>query len=212
MQRRTENDNNKNIGILGGSFDPIHFGHIRIAGHALVQANLDLVLFMVAPRPPHKDASQLSPFEHRLKMTRLALKDKEGMEASDLEEKIEGRSYTIYTIEKLRTLYPQSDFSLIVGSDTISDIPNWYKPEELLNLVNIIPFLRLPETEINFSILRNLVGREKLHQIERSVINIKPIDISSTEIRHQIKNNQPISNLTPTVVENYIKTNNLYKD
>ena len=126
-----------NIGIFGGTFNPIHNGHISLAEQLLGKGILDKVLFMVSARPPHKNEPQVSK-EERLEMVRLALSDKENMEPCDLEFKREGNSYTVDTMAEIRTLYKDDTVFFVLGADSFIQLPDWKEPERLFKEVSFI--------------------------------------------------------------------------
>src|SRR3989339_2139610 len=126
------------IAIMGGTFNTIHFGHLRIAEEVRETFGLDKALFIPTYQPPHKDDDSLISPEHRLLMVRLATKDNPFFETSDIEIKRGGRSYSIVTLKELHEKFPKTDFSFIVGTDSFNDITTWCKYEELFKLTNFI--------------------------------------------------------------------------
>jgi nicotinate-nucleotide adenylyltransferase len=126
------------LGILGGCFNPIHAGHIHVAREAMRLLALEKVLFVVAATPPHKPPHGLAPFSDRLQMVRLALEKHEAFEASDIEGKRGGPSYTVDTLRELRRLRPDAELYFIIGADTIRELPTWREPEKVLRLAQIV--------------------------------------------------------------------------
>ncbi|MBQ7039804.1 MAG: nicotinate (nicotinamide) nucleotide adenylyltransferase, partial [Clostridia bacterium] len=118
------------IGLLGGTFNPVHNGHLSLANQLISLGLLDKVLFVVSARPPHKDAPDVSD-ETRLLMVKLALSHEKNIEACDIELKREGKSYTVDTVAEISELYPGHDIYFITGADMFTDIPFWYQPEKL---------------------------------------------------------------------------------
>jgi len=186
------------IGILGGTFDPPHNGHIAIAIAALNELELSKVIFIPAKNPPHKIASILAPAEHRINMLRLAIDGLPDFEVSDIELKREGLSFTADTLEELGALYPHDELVLIIGADNVSEMEGWHQPMRILSLATVaaanrpdfFPAGRLADRVINFW--------------------MPPTDISSTEIRNRIRAGLSISGLVTSRVENYILVNKLY--
>ena len=125
------------IGIFGGSFDPIHIGHLVIAQEARWQCNLDRVLFMVSSNPPHKHEPEAS-VQDRLKMVELAIEGEECFETSRIEIERGGHSYTSETLKELHRLYPNASFYLIVGADSVLDFSTWKTPEAVIEMANVV--------------------------------------------------------------------------
>ena len=214
------------IGIFGGTFNPIHYGHLRAAEEVREKIKLDKILFIPSGRPPLK-ICDITDVRHRYEMTRLALMKNAYFEISDIECKQTGKSYTVKTLKELRKFYPEKDFYFILGIDAFLDIPNWWHHEELVALTHFIiiskPGFRFidlqtsPVIETKKSILRKLdnAGIEtyatKLQgNVTVMLLRLTPIGISSTEIRSRISRNTSIKYLLPAAVESYIIANKLY--
>lgn len=190
----------KRVGILGGTFNPIHNGHLLIAEQAREQANLDEVWFMPAHIPPHKAAGNLISATHRLQMVQLAISDHPAFHSLDIELKREGRSYTVDTMEELTSRYSSYSFFFIVGGDMLEILPKWYRFEDLIKLVHFIGFSR-PGTNYD----------EKLLQPYVTFVDVPKWDISSTDIREKANQSRSLRYLVPPVVECYIKEHKLYE-
>jgi nicotinate-nucleotide adenylyltransferase len=188
-----------NIGILGGSFDPPHTAHIAMARAALDTVPLDRVLFMPAPNPPHKRRDVMSPYESRKAMVAIAIRDEEGMELSVAEELRDGPSYTN---ELLRFLRTQSDSGLylILGADSVADLPNWRNPKSILDLATLVVF---PRT--GYSSFVPVEGDASIVLFEKPVI-----DVSSTEIREKCRRGESTAGLITKAVRKFILDNSLY--
>ena len=186
-----------NIGIYGGSFNPIHYGHLLLAQSAGEEYNLDKILFVVSVNPPHKDKSFMPSFEHRFNMVNLAIKDKANFESSDIEKEIEGKSYTFYVIQKLKEKYGKdNNFFLIMGQDEANYFTNWFKYNEIMKMCKIIVGRRvndLPPNNLNFE-----------------YIDMPCIEISSSDLRNKIRNNKSIMYYTEKSVIDYIKDRKIY--
>jgi nicotinate-nucleotide adenylyltransferase len=130
------------IGFLGGSFNPVHFGHITIARQAFKEFSLDKVQLIVASEPPHKEIAFHVSGKKRYEMLKCGLADEIGIEASDIELKREGKSYTYDTVQLLKQIYPGAELYCIVGADMLYDLPTWFKARELLQEVGFIGFAR----------------------------------------------------------------------
>lgn len=198
----------KKIGIMGGSFNPIHLGHLILAEHAYEQAELDSVLFMPLKNPPHKDSAVMVSEEHRINMIKLAIEDNSAFEYSDIEIRREGTTYTADTLSVLTSSNPDHHYYFIVGSDAFLNMQNWKTPHIIFQLSTIIVAGR------------DLVSRDMLEEQELYLkkhyeakvlfLDMPFIGISSKEIRNRVNNNKSISYLVTDKVHQYIEANRLY--
>jgi nicotinate-nucleotide adenylyltransferase len=188
----------RRIGILGGLFDPPHIAHLIIAQWVLDEFELDQDTFIPAANPPHK--IKYSPYPLRYKMTRLAIKGNKRFSISDVEKRINGKTYTFEVLERLRKK-EKGEFYLIIGSDQWQEIETWKNPEHLFREARIIVVPR-PHAPI-----------QKSHRfLKRILISNSPLlDISSTLIRDMITQNIDIRYLVPPPVYNFIKTKKIYR-
>jgi nicotinate-nucleotide adenylyltransferase len=185
------------VGILGGLFDPPHFGHLIIAQHVLEEFKLDRVIFIPAYDPPHK--ARYSPYAFRIKMTRLAIKGNGKFSVSDIESSIKGKTYTVEVIKALRCRM-QAHFYLIIGADQWNDIGTWRSPEEIFHECRIVVVPR-PGYRKN----RTMFGGKRL------LVSTAPLmDISSTVIRDRLRRKKPVDYHVPPNVLSYIKKHKLY--
>ncbi|WP_372806818.1 nicotinate-nucleotide adenylyltransferase [Pontiella sp.] len=201
----------KRIGIMGGSFDPVHVGHLIIAQDAAERLELSEVIFIPAAIPPHKQHVQQVDAEHRLNMLRLAVETDIRFSVSDTEFQRGGVSYTIDTIRSMREEHPGAGLVLIVGSDTLVDLHNWYKIDELLNLCEVATFLRPGERCLDAIAEKVNVPEEHRKRLLKNVIEAHLVEISSTEIRMRIAEGLGIRYLVPPEVEMYIYEHGLYR-
>lgn len=208
MQKISNPGNNeRRIGIMGGTFDPIHFGHLIIAEESRYRFQLERVLFIPAGNPPHKPDEPISNREDRFRMTELAIEGNPGFEMSDIEFKREGPSFTVDTLRELKTIYgEEASLFFITGADSILDIPKWYKPDEIVRLCTLIAAVR-PGYDLKD--VEQKLPKNYLTNIE--FLETPEIDISSTEIRRRVATGEPIKYLLPLAVENYIFSKGLYK-
>lgn len=197
------------VGILGGTFDPIHIGHLVTAEAVRYEYNLDKVIFIPAAIPPHKDNDSVTPATHRYIMTVLATYSNPYFEVSPIEMNRPGPSYTIDTIYELVEKYGKdTDFYFITGADTIAEIPTWDRIEELLGLCQFIAATRqgfLPNVD-NIKEYFGELGEKRIHRL-----NTPELEISSTDIRERIKKGISIKYVLPLAVEQYIYKEGLYK-
>ena len=198
------------IGIIGGTFDPIHNGHLIIAENSRKTFNLDKVIFMPAGIPPHKRDKDISSNLHRYNMTLLAINSNQYFLISDLELKKEGISFTIDTIKYLKSIYEDTDIYFILGSDSLFQIDKWKDYEELLTLCHFVVAKR---PSYNNQELENKV--DKLNSLYNSSIHIVEgpvLEVSSSDIRERVRRGDYISYLVPRSVEEYIYKHGLYRD
>lgn len=188
------------IGVFGGSFDPIHIGHLVIAQEARWQCELDMVLFVVSAHPPHKQEPEAS-VQDRLKMVEMAVEGEEGFEVSRIEIERGGHSYTSETLKELHQLYPTASFHLIVGADSALDFSTWKTPETVVELANVIV---APRPGFDLSKMEPaLRGKTRVFQTPT-------LALSSTMIRQRLREGKPIRFLVPTSVEQYIHDRDLF--
>src|SRR5262249_15510073 len=128
------------VGIFGGTFDPVHLGHLIMAEQCREQAELDEVWFVPAARPPHKQERTLTPFAQRVEMLALAIAGMPAFRVDELEKDRPGPSYTVETLQALHERYPDTQFSLLVGSDSLPDLPGWKNPKRIIELAELLVF------------------------------------------------------------------------
>ena len=184
------------IGLLGGSFDPLHVGHIALAQIATQALELDKVLFLPTGNHPLKQYMNLLPAEKRFQLVQKAITSYPGFEASKLDMENTDLSYSAELIKRLHKIYPKDELYFLTGDDIITELPQWHNWEWLLQNVQFVVAKR-PDT-----------NREKWQDLEYLeyflFIDMKPQDISSTEIRQKIKDNKSISGLVPKIIEEEI--------
>jgi nicotinate-nucleotide adenylyltransferase len=199
----------RRLGILGGTFDPIHHGHLVAAEEASYQLALDRVLFVPAGAPPHKPARPISPASHRLRIVELAIAGKPHFAVSRVDIDRPAPSYTVDTLKLLRAEWgPEPRFFFIEGNDSLSDMVNWYQPQRLIELCELA-VVRRPGSEIDLPALeKRLPGlTERVHWVQ-----IPLLEISSTDLRARIRAGRSISYLVPREVEAYIQEHGLYRE
>lgn len=188
------------IGIFGGTFDPIHRTHITIARHVQREARLDRVLFVVAAEPPHKQGAFEATATQRYAMVEAALANTDGLEPCDLELKRDGLSYTADTLATIHEQYPDAQLFLIMGLDTMVDLPGWHQPQRILEFAHILAVAR-PGTEL--TIPESLEGHATLIPFTGSTL-------SSTEIRNRIESGDRVDELIDPAVRTIIREHGLY--
>ena len=199
----------KRIGIMGGTFDPIHMGHLITAEMVRCAVHLDEILFIPSARPPHKDGTRTASPEDRLAMTKQAVQENPHFSVSDIELRREGPSYTVDTIAELLKQSDGAELFFITGADAMNDLYLWHEPGLLLRSCQFIVATR-QGAPLNEALLA-----EKFTAEERSHIQVLPtphLEISSTVIRARIRAGLSIRHLVPRVVEEYIEERGLYRE
>lgn len=205
-----EDDRVYRIGIMGGTFDPIHYGHLVIAEQIRENFNLDKVIFIPVGIPPHKQELKITAGEHRYLMILLATMTNPYLDVSRVEIDKREVSYTINTILELKKKYSDKhvDFYFIIGADAINTIETWKNPAELLQLCKFIAATRPGVANSNMTFM--IEYYKDRYQADIQTMTVSAVDISSTDIRERIACNKPIKYLLPEAVEHYIKKNGLY--
>ena len=191
--------NKRQVIIFGGSFDPIHNGHLSLAREALRCGLAGEVWFMVSPQNPHKQSCALTDEAQRLEMVKLAVGGEEGLVACDFEFSLPRPSYTFNTLQALEECYPHCEFSLLIGADNWTKFDRWYKAAEILSRYRIIVYPR---------------DNDVVPVLPDGVVWLPAqlCDVSSTMVREAVAAGRPVSGLVPSVVEAYVKKNELYKN
>lgn len=195
--------------IFGGTFNPIHTGHVRLAKTAAEQLNADRLLIIPANIPPHKIADCLTDGIDRFNMCRLAFDGYDKAEISDIELRQTGKSYTINTLEQLDRLYPDSRFYLLMGADMFLSFTQWKDPHKIAQYAVLCAAAR---DEAQYNSLTQQGKLLKAEGISSIVLDIDPFEISSTEIRERLKNKQSCKGILPDKVIQYIEQKGLYQN
>lgn len=197
------------IGICGGTFDPIHMGHLAIAELVRCELNLDKVLFIPSGMPPHKDINFVTNPIHRLNMVKCAISENSYFEAVDIEVKRKGYTYTVDTLNELHKIYPpDTTFYYIIGADVVMDLLTWKRSEEVFVLAKFVAIMRAGYLDKDFNERINAL-RQKF-DLDITSLEAPLIEVSSTFIRERINKNKSVKYLVSECVEEYIKKNNLY--
>jgi nicotinate-nucleotide adenylyltransferase len=201
-------DTTQKIGIMGGTFDPIHIGHLVTADAVRIEYRLDKVLFIPAANPPHKQDSQVTPALHRYIMTAMATYSNPHFFVSAIEMERPGPSYTIDTIRLLYDQYAgRAKFYFITGADAVGDLPTWNNIDDLLDLCDFVATTRPGCVSAIDDVIRHFgsKGAERIHRL-----TTPELEISSTDIRDRVKKGRSIKYIVPESVENYILKEGLY--
>lgn len=190
-----------NIGLFGGSFNPIHNGHVRLAKSLLQKAALDEVWFLVSPQNPFKQDQQLLDDDKRLQLVRLALKEEPQLMASDFEFHLPKPSYTWNTLQALEQEYPERKFTLLIGGDNWEAFDKWYRYEDILKRYPIIVYPRKGSK----------VSDVKFQDSDIQIVETPLINISSTQIRQRLHEGKSVRGLVNTEVAMVIEQEHLYR-
>lgn len=203
------------IGILGGTFDPVHFGHLRTAQQVYLQLKLERVIFVPAADPPHR-TPPVASIEHRIRMLQLVLPMYAGFELDDRERRLGGISYTVRTLESFRDELGDYPLGLMMGADAFAGFETWHRWQDILDLAHLLVMNRpgfsvsaLPEWARaricdDFELLRNSAGGRIYFLV------VEPEAISATDIRAALAKNESVAGMMPQPVIEYIKSNELY--
>jgi nicotinate-nucleotide adenylyltransferase len=206
--------NKRKIGIMGGTFNPIHYGHLVTAEEALIQFHLERVIFIPTGEPPHKTTGKIASPEDRYLMTVMATASNREFYVSRIEIDKKGKSYTIDTLRELKKIYGKdSELFFITGADAILEILTWKDTEEIITLCKFIAATRPGYNISKMEDLKKRLFNEKVEMAEQClfIMEIPALAISSTDIRNRIKSNRPIKYLLPESVSSYLLKNDLYK-
>jgi len=212
------------LGILGGTFNPIHLAHLRIAEEVRESCALDQVLFIPAAVPPHKTVAEDIPFAHRLAMVEAAIAGNPYFAVSDIETRRAGKSYSIHTLEALHREHAGDEFYFIIGMDSFRDLESWKEYRRLFELCNIVVAARPgvvvddPKSLLPIAIMKefcyNCASKTLRHHSGTAVIFVEEtfLDISSTRIRQLVGEGRSTRYLVPSAVYSYIERHGLYRD
>ncbi len=199
----------RKIGILGGTFNPIHIGHLLMAQHALEACNLDEIWFVPTGCSYLKQSVEILSPEERFHMLELAISNNQHFKVCDIEIKREGYTYTYETLELLKNLYPEDSFYFIIGGDCLNQIQKWKNPQRIFDNCTVIATVR---SGIPFSDLTQ--KKEELITLFHGNIVLLPfllLEISSTQIRDRLRENKSVRYMVPDVVIQYIEDKKFYK-
>ena len=209
MSEQSDGNKSNRIGVMGGTFDPIHYGHLVAAEVARAEFNLEKVIFIPAGRPPHKQLQNITDPEHRFLMTVLATSSNPSFEVSRIEVDKNELTYTFDTVKDLKRIYGEdSDIYFITGADAVLELLTWHKIQELLTLCK---FIAVTRPGFDKRDLEQKIGEiSSKYNGEIICIEVPLLAISSTNIRERFKNGKTIKYLLPEAVEEYIRKNELY--
>lgn len=202
---------NDRLGIFGGSFDPVHYGHLLVAETCREECELDRVLLIPTAVSPHKQNQPRTPAKDRVEMLRLALAGHEQLSVSTIEIDRGGVSYTVDTLTALADEHPGASLFLLMGADSLDDLPTWREATRLCSLATPVVVHRAGSPEPDFSVLAEIVDGKRLAEIRQHQVEMPKIELSSTDIRARAGSGKTIRFRMPRAVEKYIETHGLYR-
>jgi nicotinate-nucleotide adenylyltransferase len=197
------------IGIFGGTFDPVHIGHLILAEQCRDQARLDEVWFLPSYHPPHKADKGLTRFEQRCEMLELAVAGHAAFKVDRIEKELPEPSYTARTLDELHKRHPDTDFFLLLGSDCLPDLPGWYEPRKVIAQAGL---LVAPRPGVMLWTAERLAAALTVppSEVRMQLIACAPIDLASRELRRSVADGMSIRYMVPRAVEEYIRDRKLY--
>jgi len=211
MSEKTEMSEGMKIGVLGGSFDPVHMGHLSIAEEAREAFRLDRVVFVPAAKPPHKGGATAAPAADRLRMVELAVAGNPAFIVSDVEMRRDGPSYTIDTLDEIQRMYPEMSVYFIVGADSLAELHNWHRAGDLVRRFDFLIIGRPGAPGVSLDGLKEKFGPEAARRLDANYLRSGFFELSATEIRERARAGRSIRYLVPRAVERYILARGLYR-
>ena len=199
-----------NLGLFGGSFDPVHNGHLLLAECCAEQAQLDEVWFVPAANQPLKPVGPVASDEHRQEMLRLALAERAEFNISEIELSRGGVSYTVDTLRAVQAECPAAKLYFLMGADSLADFPHWHQPEEICQLATPLVVCRAGSPPPDFGVLDGIISTERRQQIEQSQVEMPATPISSSEIRELIATGSEWKSMVPAEVAEFIGAERIY--
>ena len=200
----------KKIGIMGGTFDPIHNGHLLIAENAYDQLDLDEVRFIPTGRSPHKQGKRITDGTHRLRMVELAIADNPAFVADDSELLSEALSYSYLTLQNLHESSPEDELYFIMGGDSLRDFKTWYHPERICSCATLVAAIRDECDRVHLmSYAKEL---KQMFSADIRLIRTPNLSVASSELRKRVAVGETIRYQVPEAVRAYIQNNRLYRD
>jgi nicotinate-nucleotide adenylyltransferase len=199
------------IGIFGGTFDPVHMGHLILAEQAREQGRLDEIWFLPAPRPPQKDGQTITRFDARVEMLALAIAGNPTFKIDEIEKERTGPSYTVDTLAELRKRHPAHSFALLIGGDSLADFPTWRDPVGIIKQARLLVMVRPGVTVLSSAELAQRLGLPDGAPLSLDLVQAPLIDVASRDIRRRVSEGRSIRYLLPRAVEIYIQDKGLYR-
>ena len=198
------------IGVFGGTFDPVHLGHLIIAEQCREQAQLEQVWFVPAARPPHKSGQELSPFDRRSDMLQLAIAGQPAFRVEEIEKDRPGPSYTADTLAELRRMHPAIELYLILGSDCLPDLPGWHDPPRIVAQAKLLVTERPGFPMWPAEKLRAAIHLPDEARLELQIVPMPLIEIASRDLRRRVAEGRSIRYMVPHAVAAYVADKKMY--
>ena len=198
------------LGVFGGTFDPIHIGHLILAEHCRDACRLDRVLIVPAGQPPHKSGRRITPAKLRREMVELAIAGHAAFGVSTIELDRDGPSYSADTLAELARQHPDAELFFLIGADSLLDLPNWYQPSRVLSLATLVVATRPGSVLPDLAPVHSELEHDRLDAGHRQIVEIPAVHISSGALRERVAAGQTIRYLVPRAVECFIETHKLY--
>jgi nicotinate-nucleotide adenylyltransferase len=199
------------LGVFGGTFDPVHYGHLLLAECCREQCRLDAVWFLPAAVPPHKSGGELTPADVRVAMLELAIAGNDAFSICRLEIERGGISYTADTLESIQQEDSSRELFFLLGADMLHDLPRWRRPERICELALPIGARRSGEPPLNFDCLSGVATPERIEQMRRCQVEMPEIGISATDLRRRSVAGESLRYRMPRAVEKYIEMQAVYR-
>ena len=197
--------------LFGGTFDPIHLGHVTVATQAEEHIGASKIILIPAKQSPLKDVRPLANDEHRLKMMSLAIEGRKEFELSDYELKKQSPGFTLETVKHFQSeLGSDTSIYWLIGADCVDELPRWYGIDELIDICNVCVMYRAGSARPDFARFKGVLAADRLKKLQKNIIKTSLIDISSTEIRNRLAAGVDVTNMLSPAVADYIKKHHLY--
>ncbi len=203
-----ETEENKGLGIFGGTFNPIHMGHLRLAQEVCKRMDLEKIVFVPDALPPHKLGTGFAPAQDRFNMVQLAIQEYPNFIVSDIELRRTGLSYTIDTLRELHDIHPNKDLYFIIGADSVQQLHTWHNAHEMIQLATFVGVVRPGYDAVLDEAVKHFGEIAKKRIL---LLDTPKYDISATKIRERIAEGLPIDGLVPDCVKQYIEDKGLYR-
>jgi len=197
------------LGLYGGTFDPVHFGHLLLAERCREELGLDEVRFIPAGDPPHKDRPDLTPGKARAEMLEFATAGNPRLVVDRRELGRPGRSYTVDTLAEVKAEFPEAELYFLMGADSLADLPGWREPERILELARVVAVNR---GRVHPQLRKDLIASQGEEVASRVLfVSMPAVDLSSTDMRLRFRDGRSLRYMTPPAVEAYIRDKGLYR-
>ncbi len=201
------------VALFGGSFDPIHTGHLIIARSVAEKLDIERIVFLPSGNPPHKPTGLAAGIDHRIEMVRLAIADEPLFTLDEFDARRDGPTYTLDTIRHFAGQVSHAEKLVwIIGADSLVALATWHRAAELVDACRIVTAVRPGWTSPDLSVLKPTLTNEQVAKLRSQILETPCIDISATDIRHRVRNNASVNYLVPDAVRRHILENGLYRE